>query len=286
MNKSTLLILMSLGLSGCQNAPIFQAPLQISATLQESSKYQNCSIVPTLIRSAYNEDGLLKDFSIAYKETLQNLKTFYQNNEPLLGKEEAKADFISKLDKAIKEKAYKSKSEHVQLYNELGHCLKSRDKLSPELRTKINEVREHIANTYLPSEKKVFLTRTNGLKFCTNKLIRQFSMGRIQTMPTKQCMYYSEGNLKAAQITNDGILADSAYGEVYPGDGHYIMIRNPNDIDAGIADGQYLRPGYFSYEGLYQYRTLLFSTKTIHSFKRMNLTTDTLFKDIYFYNGY
>lgn len=273
------LIAISTILVGCQTNTLFQMqpPLDTTTTIKESRSHGACGLAPLMARNAYNSSGKLKSFSDTYKNTLEELAAAAANTSPKSQKE---------FEAAIASQGYKKKKEHYLIYQEMGNCLKSSNKLTPALEQKLIEIREGIKKEHTEAEKALFLRRTGGLHFCTNNLIKQFSMGRIQQTPNKSCMYYSEGYLKAAQVLEGGILADSAFGEAYPGDGHMIFIKNPNRVDVNIADGQYLQPGYFAYDGLYKYTNLLLSQKTVHAFKRLDLNRDDLFKDIYFYDGY
>lgn len=189
-----------------------------------------------------------------------------------------------KLEKELRSGKYKKKDEHHAVYKELERCHEPMyQQKAPENLAKIKAIQALILKKHLPEEKRLFEKRSNRNKFCGTKAIDQFLFGARWEKPQKGCMYYNEGNLIAFQATSKGILSRSVYANFEPAHANTIFLQKPNS-DSNIADGQRLAPGYFEYKGVFNYPSLL-GQRSVHSFKRINITGEALYKGILFYKG-
>jgi hypothetical protein len=188
-------------------------------------------------------------------------------------------------------KSSKKKAEHIGLYNWNKECIKQLDSQPTGDAVYYKEARKaassalssfnrRISGYYSPTESKVFAERTGGKHLCGNFL--HIFMSRFQEDNTNCIFYEGINNLIAVQSTSKGIIARSWRESPYPGTIKYVYISKGNTIDNNVVDGATVPNGYFEYNGLYNYNSILGAESTIYSFKR--ITNPNLFKDIDFYN--
>jgi hypothetical protein len=138
------------------------------------------------------------------------------------------------------------------------------------------EFAERIYKNYAHDEQELFRRRTGGKALCSGD-VAMFVYG-FHGEPEKGCVYpYASGSLVALQSSGAGILA--IHPDMIGGSRPNTIFIYANSTDKNLADRERLEPGFFAYEGVYRYQSLL-GQRSVHAFKRLN---SNLLDDIWFF---
>lgn len=198
-------------------------------------------------------------------------------------------------------KNYNDKRMHHDLYQSLGQCQKllaspcSRSGNLIDLNNCINnsqyshsielldQFRNRIGDAYMPSEKELFLSRTEGRTFCTRVNLHDFLVPSWSEKPNKECLYSAASHLlQAVQVTDRGVLVNSPSVSYYGGGSGNIFLLKGNEAEDNLVDGASIESGYFKYTGILSYESIT-GQRSVYTFERV--VPDPL-NGLLFYTGH
>ena len=262
---------------------LYILPLSACTTSQElNKKEQFCSALATTYeRVSSGSNDLDKIEPLIFTNMFDALKEESSGaaKKSDLRINEARSSYMQHIAKAMPGRNVVK--DRYSMYSETMECSETFAHSNLQHSVSLKEFASLIKNYYLPKEKKKFLQRTGGRKFCGVPLI-QFITPQNSQPPRKDCLYtVDDPQLTAQQVTDEVVLVRYIYPDLAGYDLKYIAIANDNPLEKNLVDGMPLPYGYFKYTGVMHYQSLI-GQRSVYSFKRVHPDP---FDGIYFYSG-